>query len=535
MKGINHSIEWAADVLVCPYLTFIKATRFLSRSAIILIASLLLIPIISRADVTYPLAQFPFSLDYKLAYQTAVSTGNINLLSPVGPYYHSSLAEILSQYRPSPAMEIIGDVSETDIRLYSIITEKIKTERSLKTQDLFSIIGGARCQPSKHFGALILFSLDRAKAIDPDYTGKEWRGLAGDIETSAIYYKNNGLDLTLGRQRVFWGPQPINLILSENAEPLDMFSAGYRKGRLWFNFIIARLDKSRPDSIDYIRFPNYTFNDNRYLAGHRLDINIFRNFRLGLFETSLFGGEGRSIELYYLNPLHFFHAIQLNENVDDNTILGLDFTYLPSPGFSIYGQLLVDDFQIDRKSQGDQEPDEIGLLAGLFKSGKPGSSSPDIKLEYTKITNRTYHQIMPRNRYLYRNKLLGHPLGPDSDSLSIMFRFWPDTRMYVELESAFCRHGEGSIYNSWDQPWLEMEGDYNEPFPTGIVEKSISVAVRTAGYMPFSEYTSQHLFVMLECGYRKFTNRYNISGENTSTAWLNFSLSWTGSHEIGFE
>ena len=509
-----------------------------SRRIMIILLIFLLLPLsMLFADVTYPLAQFPFSLDYRLAYQTAVRTGNLNLLPPVGPYYHSDLKKILSQYKPSSAMRIIGDVAETDIRLFSIITEKIKTERNLKTQDLFSIIGGARCQLSRRFGALVLFSLDRAKAIDPDYTGKKWRGLAGDIETSAIYYKNNNLALTLGRQRIFWGPQRINLILSESAEPLDMFSARFRKGRLWFSFIFARLDRSRPDSIDYIRFPNQTFKDNRYLAAHRLDIDIFRNFRLGLFETSLFGGEGRPPELYYLNPLQFFHTAQLNENEDDNTILGLDFTYLPSPGFNIYGQLLIDDFQIDRKSQGDQEPDEFGLLAGLFKAGRPGSFSPDMKLEYTRITNRTYHQIIPRNRYLYRNKLLGHPLGPDSDSLSMIVRFWPDSRQYVELESAFCRHGEGSIYNPWDQPWLEIEGDYNEPFPTGVVEKSISIAVRTAGYMPFSEYTSKHLFMILECGYRSFTNYDydNVSGENKSTAWLEFSLSWIGARKVGFE
>jgi len=152
-------------------------------------------------------------------------------------------------------------------------------------------------------------------------------------------------------------------------------------------------------------------------------VTIHRRFRLGLFETVLFGGEGRPPELYYLNPLQFFHAAQLNENEDDNTILGLDFTLLPGQGFSSYGQVIVDDVQIDDKSPGDREPAEFGFLFGVCKAGRVKSAVPDITLEYVRLTNRTYHQRDPRNRYLYRNHLIGHPLGPDADSLSLAVRF----------------------------------------------------------------------------------------------------------------
>lgn len=284
-----------------------------------------------------------------------------------------------------------------------------------------------------------------------------------------------------------------------------------------------------------LRLAEETFNDNRYLVGHRLDIFFHKRFRLGLFETTLYGGEGRPPELYYLNPLQFFHTAQLNEDEDDNTMLGFDFSYIPVNNLLLYGQLLVDDFQIDSRSQGDEEPNEIGLLAGLFKAGKTASLSPDIKLEYVRITNRTYHQSLPRNRYINRNLLIGHPLGPDSDSLSIMTRFWPTPWQSAEFELAWCRHGQGSIYTAWDDPWEQADGDYSEPFPTGVVEKGLYAAVRFNGYLPLSDYFARHLFLSVNAGYGWIDNNQNVPDDDANTAWVSLMISWLGSIEFGIE
>jgi hypothetical protein len=499
-----------------------------------LFVTLLILPSLVAADVSYPTGWFPFSLDYLRSYQAASASQQVDLLPPVGPYYHRTLGNVL-QNDISPSMELTGMIPDNRLRLFNITVQRFQTQRRSRAQDLALLMGGLRYRLSPYFGALVLFNLDRAKAVDPDYTGKKWRGLAGDVETAALYFTKGELTLTLGRERVFWGPQPINLILSETAEPLDLFSARYRKGRLHFSFLFARLDETRPDSVDFLRLSDRTFRDNRYLVGHRLDITLHKSFRLGLFETVLFGGEGRPPELYYLNPLQFFHTAQLNEQQDDNTILGFDFTYYPWANFGVYGQFIIDDFQIDRRSQGDQEPDELGFLLGVYKAGRTGTLSPDLKLEYVRLTNRTYHQRDPRNRYLFRNKLLGHPLGPDADSLSMLVRFWPSSQQYVELEAAYRRHGEGSIYKPWDEPWSLVSGDYSEPFPTGVVEKAVLAAVRIRGYLPFSRYTSEHVFVAMDAGYGSIKNFANQEGRNTTTAWLNFSVGWLGFLELDLD
>jgi hypothetical protein len=492
------------------------------------------------ADIVYPLGEECFGFDYDRIFRSGAATGDVSSLPPVGPFFYKTAGELndapgTASFRMLGVERVAvpdeaGNISQviSPLRLFTVSSMAYRGIKGRQPQDLPSITGGFAYRPGEYFGAMLIFNLDRARALDPFYTGKKYRGLAGDIEVASLSFKKGKISLTLGRSRVFWGPQRINLLISETADPIDLFSASFETRVLAFNFLFARLDGSRPDASDSLRFPDRSFNDNRYLVGHRLDLRLHQRFRLGLFETVLYGGEGRPPELYYLNPLQFFHGAQLNENQDDNTIIGLDFSFLPGRGTNLYGQLIIDDFQIDDHSQGDKEPNELGFMFGIFKSGRIGSIIPDLKLEYVRLTNRTYHQSDPRNRYLYRNKLIGHPLGPDADSISFKTRFWPDESFIAEAEIAYRRKGEGSIRQPWDEPWLLAAGDYSEPFPTGVVEKATLAAVRLQGYLPFTRYTRDHFFLSLAGGWGELRNHLNIEGVNETVTWFDFRLSWMG-------
>jgi hypothetical protein len=487
-----------------------------------------------RADVVCPAGYAPFSLPSDLMFRSMARYQDLNRYPSVGPFYLEKCKSVLGD-NPPPSVRVI-DARQIDFaHLFFLGSVRYRAERNRPADDFPSLFGGMTFRPAKNFGAFTLLSLDRAKGLDPTYAGKKYRGLAGETALAAIFYTGAKATVTFGRLRPVWGPRPVNLVLSETADPLDLLAASYTTGRLAFHFLFARLDKSRPDSLDLVRFPGYSFADNRYLAAHRLDIKLHRRLRVGLTETIVFGGEGRSPELYYLNPLQVFHAAQVNEKVDDNTILGFDFTALPGRGTVLYGQVIVDDAQIDNQSQGDQEPAEWGLLAGLFKAGKIGSLVPDVRVEYVRLTNRTYHQLHPRNRYLYHDKPLGHPLGPDADSLAVTARFWPNRMLWTEFELAYRRHGEGSLLKPWDEPWMVATGEYHEPFPTGVVEKTTAVAIRAGGFIPLAGYAADHLFITLDAGWKNIKNRQNISGRSTNTAWIDVSLTWMGSADIDVE
>jgi len=486
---------------------------------------------IAPAQTLYPLNHNPFTLDYDRLYRDAITKQDLSLLPPVGPFSTRTLID----NNDSPALACFSPSDESHIRLFTLATETYESRKNIHGDDFPSIIGGFSHRLSDHIAAIGFFNLDRRLAVDPDYTGKKYRGLAGEVETAAIRFEKGRFTAAFGRMRNFWGPQRINLILSETADPFDQLTASYTYGRLTFNFLFARLDAPRPDSVDIARDPAKSYNENRYLALHRLDLRLHRRFRLGLFESVIFGGVGRPPELYYLNPLQFFHSAQLNEDINDNTILGFDFVFLPGWHTTIYGQGIIDDVQIDNKEQSDQEPNEIGLMAGLFRAGRTGSIIPDLKIEYVRITNRTYHQREPRNRYLYRNNLIGHPLGPDADSLSLLLRFWPREDFNAGIELAYTRHGAGSIHEPWDEPWLEINGNYSEPFPTGTVEKSFAVAVRANGYLPLTSYTRRHIIVSLEAGWSDIANAGNIANNDKTDARLHIGLSWLGFTDISLD
>jgi len=293
--------------------------------------------------------------------------------------------------------------------------------------------------------------------------------------------------------------------------------------------LFARLDDSRPLASDTARFPDYNFEqDNRYLVGHRIDLRLWRNLRLGLYELNVFGGVGRSPELYYLNPLQLFHAAQLNEHKNDNTLLGADLIWLPRKGYSVHGQLLVDDYQIDNSAQSDQEPNEIAFVLGATRSGSVGTWLPDIEVEYTRIANRTYHQLHARNRYVYRGRPLGHSLGSDADSLALLCRFWPGRNQSLTVETAYARRGEGSLDGPWTEPWMETDGAYSEVFPSGTVESGYYLRLSAVGYVPLTRYTSDHLFATIDAGHGWLDNVGHIDGATETTWWLKATLSWQG-------
>ncbi len=486
----------------------------------------------AAADTGYPLGREFFTLDYARAFHTAVREGTWERLPPTAPFPVSLWKHKYSPSYHTPALSLLDQSNPQKVRLLAVPQIAYRSNRYERGTDLGSLTIGARTQFSSSLGGLVLFTFDRERALDPDYPGKTWRGMAGDIDHATLSYHSQHWTLTAGRQRVFWGPQPVNLLLSQTAEPLDQASVTYRRGILQFNFLFAQLDQSRPHELDSLRYPDESFQDNRYLAAHRLDLTFWKRLRVGVFETALFGGHGVPPKLSYLNPLQSFHSSQLNNGQDDNTMVGLDISVLPMKGLSLYGQLLIDDLQVDNEVQSDQEPNEIGILLSTFLAGEIGTIRPDVKIEYTRIANRTYHQRQPRNRFLYRNTLLGHPLGPDADSVAFAVRFWPGTTQMMEISAGYTRHGEGSIYRPWSEPWLLVTGDYNEPFPSGIVEKKFGLAVRYSGYLPIGPASSRRVFLSTQAGYATIDNRANVLDDDGTDVWFRVAISYLGAFDV---
>lgn len=370
-----------------------------------------------------------------------------------------------------------------------------KAKRSDLLERGFPFLGA---QWGKNFSVFLRYDINESLAKDPTYEGKIWKGFAGEAEQAYFAFKFPYFKLILGRDRLSWGQSKISsLILSDGSPCLDMIKIqggwGFFQGTAFTAFL-------EPMAVEGKIIK-------RYLSGHRLSFKIYPWAELGLSETIIYGGENRGLEPYYLNPLLWYHGAQLNHNRDDNTFFCFDFNLSPKENILFYGEFLIDDFQIEKSSPSDKEPDELGFVLGFSLADFFGLSGSELNLEYDRIANRTYNQQNEQNRYLHKKRLLGSRLGPDSDCFKTSIRSWIKKGLEAKIEYSFSRHGEGSIFSFWDRPWL-FDPNYKEKFPTGVVEKTKDFSFGL-GY----RYNS-HLKANLNLGYTKVFNKENITEDD---------------------
>ena len=94
----------------------------------------------------------------------------------------------------------------------------------------------------------------------------------------------------------------------------------------------------------------------------------------------------------------------------------------------------------------------------------------------------TYNQGLDRNRYLHNGQLLSATDGNDYDQFSVSMLHWLDNNTVTAgVNFKYIRKGQGKVTDPWTTPWLDVSGDYKEPFPTGVVEKINRISLSAKG------------------------------------------------------
>lgn len=405
------------------------------------------------------------------------------------------------------------------LHLFGFAAEDFRAARQARRVNYESLRAGLTGEPFKRLAVYADFILDKELADDPHYTGKKWRGFAGDIDQAFVAYTAERITLIFGRFGQFWGPRE-SLVFSPK-QKLDGLGYTVRWGRLSLSYRLGALDGLNPDEFDVTQF------EPRYVAAHRIDWHFGNTLRAGLFETVVFGGPGRQIDLFYLNPLIFYHGAQLNSNVNDNTMVGFDFDLQPRSGLLIYGQMLVDDIQLDNKTQGDQEPDQLGFLIGGYLADVLPQT--DLQVEYERISNWTFNQMLARNRYLFNGHPIGDVRGNDYDLATVRVIHWWRDLLQSSLKMSYYRQGEGRIDAPFTQPWTQVVGKYSEPFPTGVVERTATVSLGLKGFL------TDFAFVDFETGVDWVRNRGHQRADNPTLPFVRLYVSLFGLSNLSLE
>lgn len=479
---IHYAVLPALILQIVPMLESVMASegRLWMRNKICLILSLFLMSSVGLSQT------LPVDSDFRSFHNSfirrLVNQGAYRLLIENSrPYAIGDLEDSLIDIERLSALDLrLSDYVAEAIQSYTRHGDRVSLRLDLNSQGDYregsaamsseSFSGHLFWRPNPRFAVVSSFAFDERLADDPTYTGKVWSGFAGRVDYAYMQFDLPYFRVYFGRDKTVWGPgRRGNLLLSGNSNAMDMVKLSGGWGPFHYTTITAVLD---PDEIT-VSYPDtsVSMRINRYLSAHRLEIKPMNMLTLGFSESVIYGGVGRQIEFYYTNPLTWYHGEQLNKNNDDNTFLSFDFSFYPRKGVNLYGEFMVDDFQIEKKSKGDDEPNELGYIGGIYITDPIKNSNLDLSFEYTRINNWTYNQGSAWNRYVYDGKIIGHFLGPDRESIYLSLKRWFLWGGWVQLSYERQNIGVGNVFADWTDPWLFSTGQYEEKFPTGIVEK----------------------------------------------------------------
>jgi len=375
------------------------------------------------------------------------------------------------------------------------------------------------------FGARTRFDSDGL--MDSDYRGKPVNIINGKPyyfsafhDLGYIGYFSKFFEVLFGKFRIQLGPgESGQMLISSNPPSFDLFLYKIKLGdslypKFYVTSFIAQLDNSIYEGKLYYR--------SLYSQTYNL---IFKDFQIGISQSSLLAEENFNLKLNYIFPfISFFGERENNQLNDTDNLLYSFFLSFNRKNFRFYGELLIDDISYDFTL-----PHKIGFLVG-FKLPKL-IENLSFSFEYVRINRFTYaynlgsgaeiekNEIMLRYVFYGRKNdfqnvsIIGHWLGPDTDLIQMGLWKYIDKGIFTVLNVSFKRKGEGNILEP-----TQKSSPKPKAFLYGVVEKTISINTRFVYLMSHYFYLSLDLFIS------KIYNLDNVENQNRFKINLMLSL-----------
>ena len=208
--------------------------------------------------------------------------------------------------------------------------------------------------------------------------------------------------------------------------------------------------------------------NHRYFIVHRLWARFGKRTTIGLWEGNVAAGPERTLEPWLANVLNVGLLVEYDQKVRLNSLLGADIESQVG-GVRLFGQILLDDFQIDRRSQLDREPPSYGVTLGAQAAVRGVALTG----YYTQVANLTYRTPNPAETVERRLVGLGRSFS-DYDQATLAATVLVAPGLLLSPEATLLRQGEG---------------DFRRPFPpvaaygttptvlSGVVERTARLAL----------------------------------------------------------
>jgi hypothetical protein len=300
-----------------------------------------------------------------------------------------------------------------------------------------------------------------------------------------LSYSNENFAFNLGREQLSWGPMTHGLALSDNSPYYDEASFIYTTTanfckQFTFTYNMITVDpvltheeyEEQSESPD-VNAHGFVYNARaKTLVAHRIDLMLWKNFRIGMGELNLIGGKVPDIQ--DINPFIIWHNTY-GEGYS-NVLGDLDFDYVPLNGWNLYGEFAVDDVTMPTEAI-NYKPTAYGYALGVTKNFGNWENLSQIGAEYyyncpwmynrwqpyLTFTNRLMRASNNPGSRLFTDYPVGYIYGPDVETLNIFFKHHQDK---VNFKAGFNWIKKGSITTLSDY----NTNDYDDTTPTGTVE-----------------------------------------------------------------
>jgi hypothetical protein len=243
-----------------------------------------------------------------------------------------------------------------------------------------------------------------------------------DYTSVLLKYKLDNFEAMFGKYSRSWGPGVSSITVSQKAPTYPQFGFDWNIGPgLRFRYGHANLrsnilDEARTDSSQAINKVRKVYLS-RYLAAHRVELDLPKGFTLGLHEAVVYGD--RDIDMIYLIPFISFWSAQNYVGDLDNVQLSVDLTYRPSQNIKIYGVFFMSEFApriAFEKANGNWFGWQGGAqLKSLLIDGD------NLVAEGSWTDHRIYRHRFPVNDYYSHDYPMGHWMGPHAQGLFLSY------------------------------------------------------------------------------------------------------------------
>ncbi|MEO0294203.1 MAG: capsule assembly Wzi family protein [candidate division WOR-3 bacterium] len=308
------------------------------------------------------------------------------------------------------------------------------------------------------------------------YPKKKKFGIYSDIIRSSLFYKNDYILFSFGKDIFSIGPAfEDNPLLSPNV-PLNYISFTFRRNKYAFTHFISRLCNYEGVEIEWDdTTKGYVKNVNRYLGIHRVEIKPLDWIAFSFSEAMLIGEESLGLPFELFAPFTIYYVEQYNRELNMNILWNIDVVMIKGK-FYFYFDFFIDDFQYE--SDPWKEPNHIGIYTGL-KGRDFLKEGFELNFYYSILTRWTYNNLIVWQRYMERDLPLGSMLGCDYDKV-VLKAIYPLVSFKFGGMVSYTRRGENRITTPWPVNTYNPPSPENEfkgtNFLSGIIERRLTLS-----------------------------------------------------------